>query len=185
MTDAEVPFIRAILRTPRSFALRLKYTDWLEERGDIRAEYIRTWVTANDPAKTGQSPDRTAERLLQLHNQLNRHWAGFIECWRAREEVDPKIEVIPGEVRTNDAELGLGPCTICGRSQDMVRWVSRLPCESCNRVFCWECADTGIYGSLADFRHFFADMDGRWRGYLGSDSCPICQETDWMRSHRG
>jgi uncharacterized protein (TIGR02996 family) len=40
MSDDE-PFLRAILATPEDMATRLIYADWLEERGDARAEYLR------------------------------------------------------------------------------------------------------------------------------------------------
>src|SRR5262249_21226000 len=53
-----------------------------------------------------------------------------------------------------DAELNYGPCVVCGVSQNHPQWVSRMPCESCGQVICHRCADTGVYGSLPDFRHF-------------------------------
>jgi uncharacterized protein (TIGR02996 family) len=39
MTDAD--FIRTIQEDPADDTARLVYADWLEERGDVRAEYLR------------------------------------------------------------------------------------------------------------------------------------------------
>jgi uncharacterized protein (TIGR02996 family) len=40
MTE-ETAFVRSILADPANDSLRLVYADWLEERGDPRAEYLR------------------------------------------------------------------------------------------------------------------------------------------------
>jgi uncharacterized protein (TIGR02996 family) len=186
MTDAEVPFLRAILASPTDHGIRLVYADWLEEGGDhLRADYIRAWVAMTERANARKPTDEHLERVLHLHEQLNRDWMSFISCWKTRDEVDPEEEIIPGMLAKSDADLRVGPCVICGRSKDMVHWISRLPCEKCSRVLCWECADTGVYGSLADFRHFIAGAFSR-KGYrLGSDSCPFCQTMDWMKKHGG
>jgi uncharacterized protein (TIGR02996 family) len=185
MTDAEVPFIRAIFASPTDFASRLVYADWLDERGDIRAEYIRVWVALTESANSGRPTEEHVKRLHQFHEQINRHWTSFIGRWQPLEEVDPDMQVIPGYLATNDVRLGYGPCVICKRSRHMLHWVSRLPCENCNRVLCWECADTGVHGSLPDFRHFVEGSFRRARYRLGSDSCPFCQEMDWMKKHGG
>ena|ERR1044071_1302149 len=185
MTDADVPFIRTILASPTDFRPRLAYADWLQARGDRRAEYIRAWVAMTERANAGQPVEQYVLRWQELHQQINRHWASFIDCWHTRDEVDPMEKVIPGELSVSDVNLNLGPCVICGRSKKMVYWVSRLPCEKCKRVFCWECADTGVYGSLPDFRHFVAGTFKRERYRLGSDSCPFCQEIDWMKKNGG
>jgi uncharacterized protein (TIGR02996 family) len=39
--DDESNFLRAIEMSPGDLALRLVFADWLEERGDVRAGYIR------------------------------------------------------------------------------------------------------------------------------------------------
>jgi hypothetical protein len=86
-----------------------------------------------------------------------------------------------------DAELRYGPCVVCSASQDDAEWVSRMPCERCDRVICHRCADTGVYGSLPDFRHF---VSGPFRSqgrpyHLSRDCCPFCKTGDWMRLHGG
>ena len=186
MTDAEVPFLHAILASPTNVGPRLVYADWLAERGDhLRAEYIRAWVAMTERANAGEPTEEYLQQVLQLHEQFNRHWISFVSCWQTRDEVDPETDVIPGGLAKSDVDLRAGPCVICGRSKNMVHWVSRMPCAKCSRVLCWECADTGVHGSLADFRHYVAGSFSRNDYRLGSDSCPFCQTMDWMKKHGG
>jgi uncharacterized protein (TIGR02996 family) len=185
VTEADLPFVRAILASPTDFRPRLAYADWLQGSDERRAEYIRAWVVMTERANSGQPVEQYATRVAELHHQVNRHWTGFITCWKTRDEVDPAEQVMPGGLGVSDAKLSLGPCVICGRSKNMAHWVSRLSCDRCDRVLCWECADTGIYGSLPDFRHFVAGSFKHGGYRLGSDSCPFCQEMDWMRKHGG
>jgi uncharacterized protein (TIGR02996 family) len=63
MTD-DASFIEAIQKDPDDDANRLIYADWLEERGDLRAEYLRL---QNQPVKMYQ-------RLWELRNQIDRAW---------------------------------------------------------------------------------------------------------------
>lgn len=44
LDERERPFIRAILADPEAAEPRLVYADWLEERGDVRAEAVRVGV---------------------------------------------------------------------------------------------------------------------------------------------
>jgi hypothetical protein len=84
-----------------------------------------------------------------------------------------------------DAVLGYGPCSVCGVVQNDPEWVSRMPCEQCGRVICYECADTGVYGSAPDFSHFVSGPFNRKPYYLSPDSCPYCKKMDWMKKHGG
>jgi uncharacterized protein (TIGR02996 family) len=45
----ELPFLRAILANPADAALKLVYADWLQERNDPRAEYLRAQVEGRTP----------------------------------------------------------------------------------------------------------------------------------------
>lgn len=194
ITEADLPFIRAILNAPverrphlvYNLRPRVAYAEWLKAFPDSRAEYIRAWVAVFEVVDAGgRAPQEHADRMDALRPDLNRHWAGFISCWQEREEADRdvKFEGIP--MPTNDEQLGHGPCIICGRSTHMLHWVSRMPCSECRRVFCWECADTGVHGSLPDFRHFVLGHFSHPGYRLRPDSCPFCQQADWMSTHRG
>src|SRR5262245_23761249 len=49
MSDEDA-FIQAILADPGDNAARLVYADWLDERGDPRAEYLRRLCVRAEPA---------------------------------------------------------------------------------------------------------------------------------------
>jgi uncharacterized protein (TIGR02996 family) len=73
MSD-EVGLLRGILDAPDDDVPRLGYADWLEERGDVRAEFIRTQCAA---ARMAAGDDRLAalrERAWQLLARHGRDW---------------------------------------------------------------------------------------------------------------
>lgn len=185
MTEEDVPFIRAILASPRDMAPRLAYAHWLDERQDTRAEYIRSWVAINDPTTPADAHRHHAEHLLKLHGQINRHWTGFIPWRHSPDEEGSETNGPTGNRRNTDAQLQYGPCAICERRANRLDCVSRIPCVRCGRVLCWECADTGVYGSLPDFQHFVTGGFSVGGCRLGWDSCPFCQRADWMSTHGG
>jgi uncharacterized protein (TIGR02996 family) len=74
----DTSFIEAILAAPDDDSLRLIYADWLEERGDIRAEYLRLLH------QQWQIPLRLAE----LRNQLDPAWLANVSQWRVVITID-------------------------------------------------------------------------------------------------
>lgn len=184
VTTDDLPFIRAILDSPRAFTTRLVYADWLQERGEIaRAEYLRAWVALSDPALSQQQRTEAGNQLDRLWDQLSPVWMRFVKHWETREEKEKSARGRQMKARRWDRNLRTGPCLICGWSTN-VKGVSRMACESCGRVFCWECADTGVHGSLADFWHFVeGNFSHSYR--LGRDSCLFCQTSTWMKAHGG
>jgi uncharacterized protein (TIGR02996 family) len=75
MTEDEA-FRQAILHDPDDDGVRLVYADWLEERGDVRGEFIRLDCTlARLPAGAGRRPPLEARRqhLLAAHGDA---WLG-------------------------------------------------------------------------------------------------------------
>jgi uncharacterized protein (TIGR02996 family) len=67
--DEEAGFIDAILANPSEDATRLVYADWLEERGDPRAAYLRLECQLA----------RITRRLGQLGERVD-------PAWRARSQ---------------------------------------------------------------------------------------------------
>jgi uncharacterized protein (TIGR02996 family) len=61
--DEEFHFLRALFRQPDD-ALRLVYADWLEERGDLRAEFLRLEVELH------RLPKGARKRKAMLEKQL-------------------------------------------------------------------------------------------------------------------
>lgn len=73
MTDDD--FIRTIAENPTDFKRRLVYADWLEERGDVRARYLRARVALEkDPSA---DPGLRSE-MMGLRAQLSSAWLAAI-----------------------------------------------------------------------------------------------------------
>ena len=65
----EAAFLDALRADPTDAALLLVYADWLEERGDLRAEYIRLI----------QEPQRNESRIEVLRQRLDLSWVALID----------------------------------------------------------------------------------------------------------
>jgi uncharacterized protein (TIGR02996 family) len=74
----EAAFLRAAHAAPGDSAPRLVYADWLEERGDRRAAFIRLCerLLASDPERVSREREAN-EELLQFGFQ-HRLWAGIL-----------------------------------------------------------------------------------------------------------
>lgn len=75
-------FLAEIRRDPRDFDLRHVYADWLDERGDVRGEYVRLQVERSgmslehDPE--GRLPT-VCERMMQLRGEIDERWLAEME----------------------------------------------------------------------------------------------------------
>src|SRR5262245_32940250 len=76
----DFPFLRAIFCRPDDDGLRLVYADWLEERGDPRADFLRWDVVRNGQANTG--PTHMAAEVGAWAQRLDRHWV--TRMWQTR-----------------------------------------------------------------------------------------------------
>src|SRR3954451_8618726 len=72
------PFLRAILADPNDLASRLVYADWLDERADPRAEYLRLEARAREmpPGHADLPGLRRALRALQA--ELPPWWVAIV-----------------------------------------------------------------------------------------------------------
>ena len=70
MSD-ETPFLEAIRRNPADDLARLGYADWLDERGDPRAEYLRLTHEIR----------RVTTRLAALRPTVPSEWAAAVKPW--------------------------------------------------------------------------------------------------------
>jgi uncharacterized protein (TIGR02996 family) len=70
-------FIEAIRAAPDDAALKLVYADWLEERGDERAEYLRVQVTL---AQGGVVDAFTWSRYQLLLQRIEPFWLALIRA---------------------------------------------------------------------------------------------------------
>jgi uncharacterized protein (TIGR02996 family) len=67
-------FLRAILASPGDAAVRLVYADWLEDRADPRAEYLRLGARLAGLAAGDEAAAAARRRMLQLRPQLPLAW---------------------------------------------------------------------------------------------------------------
>jgi uncharacterized protein (TIGR02996 family) len=74
LTDDDRGFIRAILDVPDELTTWLIYADWLDERADPRAEFLRL-STARKQARDGDPVVKAIEdRLTALRSELDPNW---------------------------------------------------------------------------------------------------------------
>jgi uncharacterized protein (TIGR02996 family) len=80
----EDAFLEQIRERPSDNALRLVYADWLEERGDVRAEYVRVlcaWLTC-----AAAEEQALIERERELRATLSRRWLAQVRGMAVREK---------------------------------------------------------------------------------------------------
>jgi uncharacterized protein (TIGR02996 family) len=79
----EIPFLRAIANDPHDDALRLVYADWLQERGDPRAEYLRLEVELQGlPIGTTDRKAALKKQIGDLQPQLDGSWEARLSWLR-------------------------------------------------------------------------------------------------------
>jgi uncharacterized protein (TIGR02996 family) len=89
-TAAEDGLLAALLADPADDEARLVYADWLEERGDPRADYLRLSVALAALVRQGGEGADERRRLLTLAEALPRGW---------REAVGKRFDVVLSWVR--------------------------------------------------------------------------------------
>lgn len=67
-------FIRAIVDRPGDDTARLVYADWLDDRGDPRAEFLRLTVQRDGLADGDPARIQAESRLAQLRAELDPQW---------------------------------------------------------------------------------------------------------------
>lgn len=73
MTD-HLPFLGAIATHPDDDTFRLVFADWLEERGDWRAEFLRLDCTLRALSADQPCPEALQTRWSELHARLSPAW---------------------------------------------------------------------------------------------------------------
>jgi uncharacterized protein (TIGR02996 family) len=133
--DDDRPFLRAILADPDDAALRLVYADWLEERGDERAEFLRLEARLVELPATAPSYLKLNDRFHELHERLDANWLALLDC------------------------TPIDKCQIRFRFQCPKRWEKLTPTESDAVRFCKSCKKNVYHcGSLDEAR------DHAWQG---------------------
>lgn len=73
-TDEDRAFLRSILDVPEDRNTWLIYADWLDDRGDPRAEFLRLMVARSLLAPDDPARPEAETRLLQLRAELDPQW---------------------------------------------------------------------------------------------------------------
>src|SRR5262245_1847527 len=71
-------FVQAILNNPDDDQLRLIYADWLEERGDVRGEFIRVQIELSRPDLASASQRDLLIREKELLAAHEAEWVGLL-----------------------------------------------------------------------------------------------------------
>src|SRR5262245_29377146 len=72
-------FLQAILAAPDDDDLRLVYADWLEDRGDVRGEYLRLQVSLHSVSIEEFKKTATRARMLELVPLVPLAWLGAVD----------------------------------------------------------------------------------------------------------
>jgi uncharacterized protein (TIGR02996 family) len=84
------PFLRTLLANPDDRVSRLVYADWLDERADPRAEYLRIDARLAELSPCHESRAGLSERKRELQASLPRWWLALVGGVRATStEPDP------------------------------------------------------------------------------------------------
>jgi uncharacterized protein (TIGR02996 family) len=78
-TDDDKVFLRAIMANPAELTAWLAYADWLEERGDPRAEFIRLEVRRGQLRATQAEWGLVESRLRELRESLDADWIAVFD----------------------------------------------------------------------------------------------------------
>ena len=83
--DEEAGFVAAILADPADDLAGLAFADWLDDRGDPRAEYFRLRHLLHTLEPDNRAGTRRKHQLRRrILNLLARHWAGLRGCLPTR-----------------------------------------------------------------------------------------------------
>src|SRR5262245_61926313 len=89
-------FVAAISATPDDDALRLVYADWLEERGDVRGEYLRLLCALSTLPRHRTKKRKALEaRFAELRARLDPGWQ--LSVGRTIDIIRNQIAIIRGQ----------------------------------------------------------------------------------------
>ncbi|QEG30043.1 hypothetical protein GobsT_48430 [Gemmata obscuriglobus] len=72
------PFIRALLAAPDDRTARLVYADWLDDRSDPRAEYLRLSARLTELPLGSDERQTARERMLTLQHEFPSWWLAVV-----------------------------------------------------------------------------------------------------------
>jgi uncharacterized protein (TIGR02996 family) len=88
--DHEHAFLEEILAHPKDETTRLVYADWLEEQGDLRAEFLRLEVAMKrEPTKWKR--DSLRKRLRKMREGIDLEWVALLDQTRVENCNGPRF----------------------------------------------------------------------------------------------
>lgn len=78
ISDRTDMFLQSIRDNPEDESVRLVYADWLEERGDPRAEFLRIDALLLDMPKTHDLYETHRNRYIQLRQTIDPRWVRMV-----------------------------------------------------------------------------------------------------------
>jgi uncharacterized protein (TIGR02996 family) len=81
-------FLEALAAQPEDDSVRLIYADWLEERGDLRGEYLRITVALARLLVDDLHAEDLRRRADELRQQIDPRWRALVAPGRQRPHKD-------------------------------------------------------------------------------------------------
>jgi uncharacterized protein (TIGR02996 family) len=166
--NEDTAFLRAILANPTDNAARLVYADWLEERGDPRADFLRVDCALAALKKRDPRRDKLQARLQELGSRLDADW----------------LTVVSRPVIEN--------CGILFKFRCPKKWDQLLPASDLSIRFCETCIKAVHYCRTMDEGRehavrgdciaidlrvqrtegdLYEQTEGLWMGEVGVEEC--------------
>lgn len=119
MSD-EAAFLRAILANPGDTTVRLVYADWLEERGDTRAAFLRLDAEFERQQREGRSDAALNSNLAEAAAGVDPAWRAFVTTLGRPFSVGPQsrtfLDIEPADLPFSD-RIGLRGTVVTFGSQ--------------------------------------------------------------------
>jgi uncharacterized protein (TIGR02996 family) len=110
----EAAFMQAIVADPTDDSPRLVYADWLEERGDLRGEFLRIQTMLARMPKKDKRYASLRKRLKELRSAIDSEWLAWFNTLRYRtafaalaRPLTPKDGVPEKSVAEGERRLGI------------------------------------------------------------------------------
>jgi uncharacterized protein (TIGR02996 family) len=150
------PFLSAILENPQDDAALLVYADWLEERGDARAAFLRNQVEFRR-----SRTEELRRRLIELYPHEHLAWTATLEQAGAVEANLTNFEFAWWGT-------GIGPARESGGTYELFQYHDQppLPVETLDGTFAWlrESKPQSSYPQGPMWKEFCAEK--RKQGYF-------------------
>lgn len=151
----DIAFQRAILANPADTTLKLVYADWLQDRDDPRAEYVRLQASVAK-ARPSKKKAKDQARLAELERDLAPEWIGFMTTlaqpfraitFQGGNPGHPFAEPVGtrGRVVTFESQYRTPATLDEGLIADLALFAGFLP-DAC----CYGASDPAMYGFVCD-----------------------------------